>query len=163
MLQGRPLSRSLLFLGGFLIGDSTGGFLATWARGEEAGAVGKDMGGAEEDIGADGALAGLYQINKHPVFATSLAGQAKTSQSTLMVSVIEFKRQGGFDMRRVIQSERQPQLRCSAVGNEEQTLARAPVYCAPQTAQVAFPFRRAAIRLSDSTARDLYRQPLSER
>ena len=54
-----------------------------------AGAVDDCTGTAGEEAGADGASAGLYPVTEQLDFATSSAGQVTTSQSTLMMSVIE--------------------------------------------------------------------------
>ena len=75
-------------MGGFSTGDSTGRWLATGATAEEVGSLGDGTGAAEEEAGADGALAVLYPVTEQPDFATSSAGQVTNSQSTLKVSVI---------------------------------------------------------------------------
>ena len=123
-------------------GEFTGGLLVSAAGGKEAGALDEGAGAAGEEAGAEGALAELYPVTEQPDFATSSAGQVTTSQSTLIVSVIEFREREGLMYVGLsapcIQSQRNPQPGCSAVGNEVQVLEDGPPYCTPQTAEVAF-------------------------
>ena len=75
--------------------------------GEYAGAMDDCAGAAAEEAGVDGASAELYPVTEQLDFATSSAGQVTTSQSTLMMSAIEWGEQEGTDVLRIV-SARHP-------------------------------------------------------
>ena len=92
--------------------------LAIGAGGGDAEALRDCARAAREEAGVDGALAELYLVTEHPDFASSSTGQVRIFQSTLVISIIEFREVGGVWRRLDCQN-----LASNLSGNHNQVVA----------------------------------------